>query len=49
MICGSSKKKADEKSIQVLREMNGLAFTIQLGDFKLTFDEKLGEFKSIYY
>jgi len=46
MICGSTKKKFDEKSITYLREMNNMNFTAQLGEFKLTFDEKAGEFKT---
>jgi hypothetical protein len=45
MICGSSKKKCDESSIANLREMNNMAFSINVGEFKLTFDQKNGEFK----
>ena len=45
MICGSVKKKFDETSMINLREMNYMGFTINLGEFKLTFDQKNGEFK----
>ncbi len=45
MICGSSKKKCDESSMVTLREMNNMTFTINVGEFKLTFDQKNGEFK----
>jgi hypothetical protein len=46
MICGSSKRNSDEKALNALREYNGLGLVMNLGDFKFTFDDKLGEFKS---
>lgn len=46
MICGSSKRKPDEKALNNLREYNGLGFVMNLGEFKFTFDDKSGEFKS---
>ena len=46
MICGSNKKKSDENALNSLRNLEGLTFNMNLGEFKFIFDEKIGDFKS---
>lgn len=49
MNCGSSKPKyldQGKKALEGLRDTNSMKVGIQLGEYKLAFDEKMGDWKS---
>jgi hypothetical protein len=46
--CGNKKKTGNEKNIlEDIRSLSGMNLAIQLNDYKLTFDETKGDWKSI--
>jgi hypothetical protein len=52
MICGSGKPKNtgnEGKLMEKLRDLRSLRLEMNLNDYKLSFDEVNGDWKSIYY